>query len=427
MTTALLSSGTEVDLLLAVISLIIILGYLSEVLFKKTRIPEVMILIVIGLIIAQTKLLPSSYIDTLRGLTPLFGSIALITIMYDGGKIIKLDKSLPSGLGYLLALADTVLPAIAMAAIMYFVFHWQLIYGAILGTMLGETSTIMIAPLIKRLNISSKLYNMMLVEATFNSVFSILIFYLLLSVLGGTSMTAVNYAQYALTYISVAVMVGILGGFGWLFVQSFSKGARGYLATIAIAFLLYAFVSFFNGAAVITVLIYAIIIGNSKIFNNYFKFNDNTETESSDVEQQIEFLVRTFFFVLLGLIAYVSLYYFIFAVAITGILIILRKIEISAMMRKYDSRYKELALSLIPRGLTAAVLGSIYLSSGYAYANTMFYIVFMVIIITNIVFSVTTSRASRKIEKAEAALKTSAEAKSDSGTALPQQTGALSL
>ena len=412
------SSGTEVDLLLVVISFIIILGYLSEVVFKKTKIPEVMILLIIGLVLSQSHLLPSTYINTLRSLTPLFGSIALITIMFDGGKIIKLDKSLPSGLGYLLAFLDTALPAIAMAVIMYLVFHWQFIYGAILGTMLGETSTIMIAPMIKRLNISSKIYDILLVEATFNSVFSILIFYLLFSSMSGATFTLVSYVQYTITYISVAVLIGILGGLGWLFVQNFSKGARGYVATIAIAFLLYAFVSFFNGAAVITVLIYALIIGNSKIFNDYFKFNKNTDEQTTDVEDQIEFLVRTFFFVLLGLIAYVSIYYLIFAAAITGILIILRKLEIGAAMRKIDQKYKDLAFSLMPRGLTAAVLSSIYLSSGAAYSQEIFYIVFMVILLTNVVFSIMASRASKRIEIAE---KQKSQAQNSGSAALPSK------
>ena len=396
MSAAIITSGVEVDLLLTVISLIILLGYISEVVFKVTRIPEVLILMLLGIILGQSHLLPGAYIDTLRSLTPLFGSVALIMIMFNGGRIIKLNKTPQGNIGYLLALADTVLPAVVLSGFMYFIFHWPLIYGALLGAILGETSTIMVIPLLKRLDVNQKIYDMMFIETVFNSVFAILAFYLLLAGIRGNGFTFFSYAEYSMTYISIAVMVGIAGGLGWLFVQDLFKNARGYIATIAVAILIYAFVDFFNGAAVVAVLIYAIIIGNSGLINAYFKMERPKEEEETAVGREMEFLVRTFFFVLLGVIAYISLYYFLFALAISGILIFVRKFEIGGLMRT-EQKYKDLAFSLMPRGLSAAVLASIYYSTGYLYSQQIFYISFMVIVITNISFSIATSRMAKKV------------------------------
>ncbi len=407
MAISIITSGVEVDLLLTVIALIILLGYISEVVFRRTRIPEVLILMFIGILLGQSHLLPSAYVSTLRSLTPLFGSVALIMIMYNGGKIIKVEKSLPSGTGYLLALADTLLPAIVISVIMYFIFHWPLIYGGLLGAMLGETSTIMVAPLLKKLNLNQKIYDMLFVETTFNSVFAILAFYLLLASISGTSFSAFSYAKYTITYISIAVLVGIVGGVAWLVVQNFFKSARGYVATIAIAILLYAFVDFFNGAAVVAVLIYAIIIGNSEAINGVLKLDSPREMGSNEVEVEMEFLVRTFFFVLLGLVAVISVYYFIFALALTGILIFVRKVEIEGMMRT-EKKYRDLAFSLMPRGLSAAVLASIYYATGYPYSQEIFYIVFMVIVVTNISFSLLTSRTAKKVQNEDASKETKA-------------------
>ena len=390
-------SGSGVDLLLIVISLIILIGYVSEIVFKMTKLPEVLILMGIGILLGPVSgLLPQAYVGVLRGLTPLFGSLALIMIMFNGGKIIKLTKhSLIDSTGYMLALADTVLPGIVIGLFMWLVFKWPLIYGLLLGVILGETSTIMILPLLKRIKIESKIYNIMTIEATFNSVFSILIFYLLLVLIEGSALSVPSYIQYSISYIGIAIMIGIASGVIWLLVQNLFKGARGYLASIAIAILLYGIVDFFNGAAVVAVLIYAIIIGNSKTVNKFLKFSRADRTrENGTAEKDMEFLVRTFFFVLIGIIATLSAEYFIFALGITALLIVIRKFEVRGIFR-YEN-YRNLVFSLMPRGLTVAVLASIYLATGLAYSQQIFYISFMVIILTNISFAILARRAVRQ-------------------------------
>ena len=391
-------SGSGVDLLLIVISLIILIGYISEIVFRLTRLPEVLILMGIGILLGPVLgLLPQAYVSVLRGLTPLFGSLALVMIMFNGGKIIKLRKSsVIDSTGYVLAFADTILPGIIIGIFMWLVFQWPLIYGLLLGVILGETSVIMVLPLLKKIKIESRMYNIIAIENTFNSVFSILIFYLLLVPIEGSALSVPAYIQYSVSYISIAIMVGLGAGLGWLLVQNIFKGARGYLASIAIAILLYGFVDFFNGAAVVAVLIYAVIIGNSKAVNRFLKFSRGNETtRAGTAEKDMEFLVRTFFFVLIGIIATLSTYYFIFALVITMLLIVVRKIEVRGILR-YEN-YRDLVFSLMPRGLTVAVLSSIYLATGLAYSQQIFYIAFMVIILTNISFAILARQAARRL------------------------------
>jgi cell volume regulation protein A len=394
-----MTSGSGVDILLIAISFIIILGYLSEAIFRITKLPEVLILMAIGIILGPIgHLLPGTYISTLRSLTPLFGSIALVMIMFNGGRIIKLRKeSLSDKTGYVLALADIIVPGIVLALFMDIVFGWPPIYGALLGVMLGETSSIMIIPLLKRIKISPKMYNTIVIETTFNSVFAILIFYLLFASVQGVNLSAVSYVQYIISYISIALLIGLLAGFGWLFVQNIFKGARSYIATIAIAILLYGIVDFLNGSAVVSVLVYAIIIGNSKTINEYLNMARLEESKYAlAVEHEMEFLVRTFFFVLLGMVSFLSIYYFLFAVAITAMLIAIRKIEVHRILRGKE-KYEKLVFGLMPRGLTVAVLSSIFYATGYPYSQRIFYISFVVLILTNIMFGILTRRAAKEL------------------------------
>ena len=400
MTPLLLQTQIPVDLLLIVISLIIIVGFLSEAIFRRTRIPEVLILMFIGLILGPIGgLMPQDYVALLRSLTPLFGTLALVMIMFNSGKIMKFSekKRLPGSWGIVIALADVAIPAAVMPFVMYYLLGWPLVYGALLGVILGETSTIMVLPLIRKLKISPEFYNLEVNEATFNSVITILAFYLILIVAQGGTLSASSYFEYALSYISTAVFIGLVAGFGWLLVRNIIRTARSYIATLSIAILLYGFVDILNASAVLAVLIFAIIIGNAKTLNRYLNLkHDGSREESKDIENGLEFLVKTFFFVFIGIITILSIDYFIYGLIIVAILIATRYGEVLGLYRKAEPKYKNLLLSLLPRGLTVAVLSSTLYSLGGIYYTDIFYICSVLLILTNIAFAILTSRSAPK-------------------------------
>jgi len=263
---------------------------------------------------------------------------------------------------------------------------WPLVYGAILGAILGETTTTVIIPVATRLSISDSMYNTIVVEATFNSVVSILLFYLLTILLTG-QFSALSYTRYVISYFSIAVFLGLITGILWLLALSWIRSAKAYVVTIGVAFLLYGVVDLLGGAAVVAVLIFAVIIGNHDVISDYFGLRLNIDEERLNiVEGELEFLVRTFFYVLIGMISIISLYYAILAMAITGVLLAIRYVEVYSIVR--DSRFSTLLFALAPRGLTAAVLASIFLNMGYnPYSTYVFLVAFMVIIFTNIISS----------------------------------------
>ncbi len=388
----------NVDIILAAIALIIIIGYISEVIFKITRFPEVVIMILIGVLLVPIgHILPSAYTITLRSLAPLFGSIALIMIMFSSGKLVRLkNKRLEGSVGLWLALTDIALSMAVVSAFMYFVFKWPLVDGALLGAVLGETSTVMVLPFIRRIKIDSELYNILVAETTFNSIVCILAFYVLLDIITGT-LSATSYVQYIVSYLSIAVFLGAVAGIFWIFMMSTIKGARSYLATFAVVVLLYALVDLLSGAAVLAVLVFAILIGNGEAVARYLNFGKYKEPkESKIVERELEFLVRTFFFVFIGMISVLSVTYFLYALIAVALLMLIRKIQVRFLMDGMQ-QYKKIVYAMVPRGLTVAVLASILFALNGFYFTQIFYISFMGIIITNLLFAVLASSSARGI------------------------------
>ncbi|MGC8663141.1 MAG: cation:proton antiporter [Thermoplasmata archaeon] len=387
-------------LLLFALAAIILIGYLSEALFKITRIPEILILMFIGIILVPLgHFIPAKYVSILRDFVPLFGSIALIMIMFDGGRRIDIGNSASGGgRGLILGTLDIILSMVFVSLLMYYIFSWPFIYGAILGTIIGETTAVVIIPVATRIKIPNDLYNMAISEATFNSVVDILVFYMLLAFVTGNAFTVYSYSKFAVDYLSVAVFLGFVFGFIWLFTLNILKGTKGYAATLGIAFLLYGIVDFLGGAAVFSIFIFALIIGNYKIIGKHLNLKiDIHEDEMNTVENELEFIVRSFFFVFIGTIAIISASYFIYAVILSIVLVLIRIFEIKLVVRK--KQHQSFMISLLPRGLTVAVLSSLLLSMGGSYFEDIFYISFMIIIITNIVAGVSISLNAKSIEK----------------------------
>lgn len=398
-----LQLGSSSISILIAIAAIIIIGYLARAIFHRTKIPEALIMIAIGLLLVPIgHLLPGTYVNSLRSLAAIFGDIALIVIMYNGGKTIKLGRKLfGNTIGFTLGIFDVILPMVVLSVVMYVWLGWPLVYGAILGAVLGETSTVIVIPIIKRLKIQREMYDALVLETTLNSVFDILIFTLLIAFTGGQAFTASGIASFTIDYISVSIAFGLLAGVLWIAVQNYINGAREYLATLAVAILLFGIVELFNGAAAISVLIFAIMIGNSKPIAKFFGFK-KLKMEGAiarrAVEHDIEFLLMTFFFVFIGMIAILSLQYFIYAVIITVVLLAIRYLEVWPVLRSKFSEYRPLTFGLMERGTTVAVLAAILFSIGGTYNDQIFYICFMVIILTNIVGSLVISRTRVKVK-----------------------------
>lgn len=416
-----LLSVSSSSTVLVAIALIIIIGYLSAAIFRRTRVPELLILMLIGIFLVQVvHAIPSNYLDVLRSLAPVFGSLALIVIMLNASKALKFDNSAIRSLkGFVMGILDNVLAAAGLSLLMYYLFGWPFIYGAILGVILGETSSIVVIPFIRKVELDQGIFGILFAETTVNSILAIAVFSLLVLMAGDKVVSAFSFTTYVLDYLSFAIVMGIIAGIVWLFISNFVESANEYLATLAIAILLYGVVSIFNGAAIISILIFGMIMGNEKSFagilghaGNEGKTSSDKELEKSKaskaesnkanekaVEKELEFLISTFFFVFMGMITELSLEYLLYGLLISFILIIVRYVQVYGILRNNPAEERKLAFALMPRGVTVATLATILYGMGGIYFMQIFYISFMVIVVTSVMSSLMLNKVSVKVRK----------------------------
>ncbi|MDO8596110.1 MAG: hypothetical protein Q7R45_05755, partial [Sulfuricaulis sp.] len=72
-----------VSLFLLIMAGILVMGILGEVIFVRTKVPDVLWLVLVGLLIGPVfNIVPRDFV---WGIAPFFASLALVVIMFEGG------------------------------------------------------------------------------------------------------------------------------------------------------------------------------------------------------------------------------------------------------------------------------------------------------------------------------------------------------
>lgn len=135
---------------------ILILGFLGDYLFRRTGIPDVLILLFLGFVLGP--ILNIIHPSDLSSITALFASLALLIILFDGGLHINLYKALQgSPRATLLAFSGMFISMVLTAAFAFFFLKWNFINGLLLGAIVGGSSSSIVMPLISRMRVHEKI------------------------------------------------------------------------------------------------------------------------------------------------------------------------------------------------------------------------------------------------------------------------------
>ena len=125
---------------------IIFLGFISKFIFEKTRIPDIVWLMVLGLLVSP---IFGTETDVLFTATKIFAALALAMILFDGGLNMDARKTIQEfPRATMLAVLNLIFSMIVMAAIAVSVLGWDLLSGLLLGAIVGGSSSAIVIPLV---------------------------------------------------------------------------------------------------------------------------------------------------------------------------------------------------------------------------------------------------------------------------------------
>jgi cell volume regulation protein A len=383
---------TDTTLVFSIVSAIIVLGFLGELVFKKTGVPMFVFMVLMGILIGPVLgLFPRSSIVPSLGV---FAELTLLMVLFYGGMGTKLGAVLKGGGRAFLQVALSVIGStVAIAIAFNMLLGWDLvssfIYASIVG---GETTAVVVIPLSKSLKLPEVTVGFLSLESAMNSIFIIIIFFAFVGVYQtGSSSWGATIGTIAANF-SVGIVLGGLLSIGWVFLlHQWQDRKYTYVLTLGLMFATYVISTRLGGSGELSVLVFGIVLGNYSILNGLLnrQFSmDVLQRRLGVFQEEVSFLMQTLFFVFLGLAFEVSTPEIagnlLIGIEVVLILVLVRTAATSASTARSElSKYRREIILMCAQGLTPATLVIIAVNLGLPHANSALNIVTYVILITN--------------------------------------------
>lgn len=365
----------------------IVVGYVGSAIFEKTKIPDVIWLLLFGIIAGIFGPEFGLNRDMFITLSPFLAALALIIILFDAGLNMDFYQMINSfSRAATLAILGSALVILSVGVIASYFFQLSLIYGLILGSIIAGTCSTTVTSMARGINLGPKAKNMISLESVLTDPLVVVLTIALLNIATQTG-SAYSPLQGILSAFSIGAVVGMFTGILWLFILDKLKGKQfDYMLTLAALFLIYVFVESFQGSGAIAALSFGLVVGNGLAFAKILRVKKKLGVNHllKTFQSEVSFFIRSFFFMYIGLIATVNMTYFFYGLIITGILILTRLIavQVSTIGMKLSRVEKNIMRSMVPRGLAAAVLAQLPLTFKISGAEIFSNIIFIVIIAT---------------------------------------------
>ncbi len=420
----------DLNLFFALLGGLLVLAFVANRLVRFTGVPDVIILLATGVLIGPV--LHWVNPDVFRGATHGFGSLALILILFEGGLELKLREILSHFAGGLfLAIFSYLLSAAGVALICRHALHFSWIPALLVGAALGCISSSIILPVLQQVNLRREVKVTLLVEASFGDALAVLAVTTLLDIAAGAAASPRIIAWSLFSSVILAVASGVLIGILWSYLLPLLSEERfWHVLTFAAVLLIYSGVHALHGNELVAVLVFGLTLANYPAAQKRFHLGDAAESadwfSETPVKQEqrsslaqhhgqmltfhgeLAFLIRTFFFVLLGaLVEFDGLRkHAVLAFGCFGAIFLARWLSVQSgrfAWRSFTSHERELMIWFLPRGLITAVLGIEIVEARRADFAFLPSLAFAVILITNVALLIGALRARRLFPEAPAA------------------------
>lgn len=382
-----------VDALTAFVAIggIIAIGFTAMLIFERTKVPDILILIGLGVLLGPVALLYFGVVfvphSVLEVAAPYFAAVALMMILFDGGLNLPLLQVIRKvGAISVQTLVAFVATVVAVASVAIVVLGYPPIVGFLLGSVLGGTSSAVVIGVVRALRVGEDTKVVLTLESVLTDVLCVVAVLGIIELIRGGPGASVGivFVKLAQAFF-VALAVGLAFGLGWLFLlRRASKKPFAYMLTIAMLFILYGVTESAGGSGAMASFVFGLVLGNHEEFRKRLRLRWQfvVDDRIRQFHSELSFVIRTFFFVFLGLVftfqfggrlpvsttlpvlsaANGTFMLFLFGViaiflAITAVRVGTALITTRMLHRPQEER--RVLWSLMGRGLAAAVLASL--------------------------------------------------------------------
>ena len=345
-------------------SSVLIISYLFGLVAKRTSVPSVLLLILLG--IGMSPFLKSYGIssDDLMPVLRILGIIGLIMIVMEAAMDLRISKEKYPLIGksFIAAFVILILTAISIAGIIVFLFKVSFLSAMLYGAPLSIISSAIIIPSVG--NMVQEKKEFIIYESAFSDIFGIMAFYFSLSLLQSEDSSTMVMLTLLLN-LFLSFVVAIISSYIIVFFFKDLKSPSRLFLLVSIIFILYCASELLNLYPLIIVLCFGLALANHERFfrifkNTYFPQTDDPiiriKEEFQLITSETAFVLRTFFFVVFGmtidLSSLLSLNVFLISMAVLLAIYLSRFVILKILLK--NGIIPELAMA--PRGLLTILL-----------------------------------------------------------------------
>ena len=398
----------NVNVALLSISLIAIFGFISETLFRRTNIPDVIFLIIIGFLIG-----PNGYGFTspedLASFAPIVTTFTLLILIFDGAFNINLSSLIREfSSSLILTVYNFVLSTVVVGGIFFYIQQFHLggttmMAAMIIGFSLAGVSSSFVIPILNQIRVGGKLFSRLALESALTDVFCIVATLSVIEVYTTGIFGIQDTLSYLVRLFAIAGFIGALGGIVWIAIRVFEE--QNYIITIAFLILIYLVTEEFGGNGPIAALFFGLILNNSKqltsikegILSRSVKEKQKavqgelgvavTSANEEKFYHLISFFLKAFFFIYVGILLDITDQTALLVGSILSVLIMVVRMASMPLTKGMPGAQRKLVNAVFARGLAAAVLIQAVIQAGMPHAEYLARVVYVVIIGTIILSS----------------------------------------
>ena len=387
---------------------LLVLGALGEFVFARTGVPDVVWLVAAGILAGPVSNLVSPTLLT-PGI-PFFGAIALTIILSNGAFRLRLaEVAAAAPRGILLGLLGFAFSLLAICVLLWlatalgFVRPMPPLLWLMAGAIVGGTSSVIVMPTVAKGSIPARVARIAEVESAATDALSIVVAMVMIDLLVS------GVVDFSRPFVTLARELGEGIGLGVIaaallvpLIPPLRDKSHGYTIFLGSMLALYAITDSLKGSGAMAVLTSALLLGNAasivpRLFPGAQGQVFTTSQTTLVMQDQMSFLIKSFFFFLIGLMFPTDLRQIALA-GVAGLFLLLFRIPAVMLSTKGMKPGKKefwLLTVAMPRGLAAGVLATLPLQRGLQGMENRAPAIFALIVFSVLFFAAGVSIVSR--------------------------------
>ncbi|GAB1464392.1 cation:proton antiporter domain-containing protein [Pedobacter sp.] len=288
---------------LIILSALIIFSYLFDLVASKTKLPSVLLLLVLGiglrLLVDKFQVHTFNFLEIL----PTLGTVGLILIVFEGSLELKYakDKNKVIKGAFLSAFLILIATVTVITFIIYQITGKELYLCFVNAIPFSVISSAIAIPSVANLNKKSKEF--IIYESSFSDILGII---LLNFAISNQHITIGSFGQLAINTIFI-LLLSVVACITLLYLMGRLKHHIKFFLIISILIMVYAVGQSFHLSALILILSFGLFLNNADTikhawFRSVFIYKNlsNDLIQLHQLSAETAFILRTFFFVLFG-------------------------------------------------------------------------------------------------------------------------------